>query len=268
MNMKMQITVLFVFFVVRLPLAAAYTVGESAPDFAATDRRTGEPVQFHSLEGKIIILDFFAYWCPPCVVSSPDVRENVHDYYAARGGNIHGLPVQVVFVNIEHQNPAATDQFIEDHRLEMVWDDFDRAGWNVFNQTSGVPLFAVVNGVTGSVSHADWEILWSRAGYSGAPHLRSLVDSIEPPVSPPLPWADIPADGFGWRHLAWFGTFSGEGNWIFHNGRGWLYASGREFSDLWFYDPDEDAWEWTSEEIYPWVFRIDDSSQWVLVTGR
>lgn len=261
--MKTNLLILACIGIPALTLSAFHAVGESAPDFTATDRRSGEPVQFHSLEGMIVVLDFFAYWCPPCVVSSPDVRENVHDYYAARGGNAHGLPVQVVFVNIEASNPDATERFIEDHALDMVWDDFNREGWTVFNETNGIPLFAVVNGVTGSSSHKDWEILWSRAGYSGAQHIRSLVDSIAPPPSASLPWTDLPVDDAGWRHLPWFGSFSGEDHWIYHDARGWLYAKGGDYADLWFHDPTDGVWEWTSESIYPWAYRFEGIPGWM-----
>lgn len=36
-------------------------IGQPAPDFTATDRQTGETVNFHSLEGRVLVLDFFAY---------------------------------------------------------------------------------------------------------------------------------------------------------------------------------------------------------------
>jgi cytochrome c biogenesis protein CcmG/thiol:disulfide interchange protein DsbE len=39
--------------------------GDPMPDFTLTDLR-GEPVSFSSLEGRAVVLNFWATWCPPC----------------------------------------------------------------------------------------------------------------------------------------------------------------------------------------------------------
>jgi thiol-disulfide isomerase/thioredoxin len=44
----------------------------------------------------IVILDFFGYWCIPCLKTSTEIEQIVLEHYRSQGGNPAGLPVQVV----------------------------------------------------------------------------------------------------------------------------------------------------------------------------
>ncbi|HEY2962062.1 MAG TPA: redoxin family protein [Pyrinomonadaceae bacterium] len=50
-----------------------------APDFAFTSSE-GEYVSLEDLRGKVVVLDFWATWCGPCVESVPEIR-NLHRRY-------------------------------------------------------------------------------------------------------------------------------------------------------------------------------------------
>jgi len=51
-----------------------------APDFSFTSLQ-GEYIALDDLKGKVVLLDFWGTWCPPCVASVPDLR-NLYKRYA------------------------------------------------------------------------------------------------------------------------------------------------------------------------------------------
>jgi len=52
--------------------------GTAAPDFKATTAK-GETVTLSSLRGKVVVLDFWAVWCKPCMISMPGLQEIYQD---------------------------------------------------------------------------------------------------------------------------------------------------------------------------------------------
>src|SRR5260370_8641425 len=50
------------------------TVGDSAPDFAITTDN-GRTITASNFGGKLLVLNFWATWCPPCVGEMPSLDQ-------------------------------------------------------------------------------------------------------------------------------------------------------------------------------------------------
>ncbi|HEY0009681.1 MAG TPA: TlpA disulfide reductase family protein [Tepidisphaeraceae bacterium] len=88
---------------------AAVLVGHPAPPLTAP-LLDGGAFSVQSLKGKIVVLDFWATWCPPCVESMPETIQ-IANRYAAQG-------VELYAVNIS-DTPEVTRQFLDKQRLNV-----------------------------------------------------------------------------------------------------------------------------------------------------
>ena len=87
--------------------------GKSAPDFTFT--LGGKPMRLSDLRGKVVVLNFWASWCPPCVEETPALN-NLHAQMAPQGVFLLGVSVD--------DDHAAYEKFLTDHRvLFATWRD-------------------------------------------------------------------------------------------------------------------------------------------------
>lgn len=64
-------------------------VGDKAPSFSTTDNK-GNPISLIDFEGKIVLLDFWAGWCVPCLEIHPELKE-LYKTYHPKGFEIIGV---------------------------------------------------------------------------------------------------------------------------------------------------------------------------------
>ncbi|MCL4457874.1 MAG: TlpA family protein disulfide reductase, partial [Nitrospirae bacterium] len=56
------------------PFAVDKLSGQRAPDFTLKDIN-GKPVSLSSFKGKVVLLNFWATWCPPCRAEIPSMNK-------------------------------------------------------------------------------------------------------------------------------------------------------------------------------------------------
>jgi peroxiredoxin len=66
-------------------------IGSTAPDFMLTDV-AGNNTTLSSYKGKIVLLEFWATWCPPCKASIPDMVE-LQKKYQDKGFTVLGVSI-------------------------------------------------------------------------------------------------------------------------------------------------------------------------------
>lgn len=98
-----------------LSLAACYRgthpprIGNPAPDFTIQDGATS--VTLHNLREKVVVLNFWATWCPPCIQELPSL-EQLQARFKDRGVEVVGISVDV--------DGKAYQQFLKDHKVDFV----------------------------------------------------------------------------------------------------------------------------------------------------
>jgi cytochrome c biogenesis protein CcmG/thiol:disulfide interchange protein DsbE len=84
--------------------------GVEAPAFRASVLG-GEPTSLGEHRGKVVLLDFWATWCPPCVASMPALQR-AHERYQGEG-------LVVLGVNQEPNDLASVRAFVARRGLEF-----------------------------------------------------------------------------------------------------------------------------------------------------
>ncbi len=65
-----------------------YSVGDVVPDFTGIEADgTEHNLYSYTAEGKYVLIDFFAYWCGPCMATAPKIQE-FYEKYGCNSGNI------------------------------------------------------------------------------------------------------------------------------------------------------------------------------------
>jgi len=86
---KFAIFVLALSLVVGCSKSVALEIGEKATEFTLQDM-DGKNVNLSDFKGDVVILNFFATWCPPCKQEVPDFVE-LQNKYSAEGFSVIGI---------------------------------------------------------------------------------------------------------------------------------------------------------------------------------
>jgi tetratricopeptide (TPR) repeat protein len=126
-------------------------VGKAILPSFALETLAGEPLRDESFRGKVLLLDFWATWCGPCVAAVPRLRRLANE--------MAGEPFVLLSVSVD-RTPTLVEKFVARHKMDwpQVWDQ-----GSVFSRRCGVhsfPTYLLVN-------HTG-EVVYSRSGWSSA----------------------------------------------------------------------------------------------------
>jgi peroxiredoxin len=136
------------------------TVGSAAPDFRAKDLSTKQVKTLADYRGRVVLLNVWATWCPPCIVEMPSMEKLYREY------GPHGLAVVAVSID-DYVSEDSIQAFARGLGLTFdILHDPTHAIERAY-QTTGYPESFVIDrgGIIRKkwISAADWSSPGNRA---------------------------------------------------------------------------------------------------------
>jgi thiol-disulfide isomerase/thioredoxin len=108
----------------------------------------GKDVKLSDFKGKVVVLDFWGSWCPPCRAAMPGIQK-LHEKYKDKG-------VEVIGMNFERSALASPAKFMKDNgytynlvlKADTIADKYKVNGW---------PTFYILD--------KEGKVLWSAVGH-------------------------------------------------------------------------------------------------------
>ncbi len=100
----------------NLPSTTSVVAGETAPDFQLEDTE-GKLVSLSALRGKVVLVNFWATWCPPCREEMPSM-ERLNEVMA-------GEDFVLLAINTEQKGRTVVPDFLKKtpYSFPILFDD-------------------------------------------------------------------------------------------------------------------------------------------------
>jgi thiol-disulfide isomerase/thioredoxin len=87
-------------------LLTSVSAQETAPLFSGVSINTGQQIELSEYRGKVVLVDFWASWCPPCLVSLPAYDQMRRD--------IISDDFEIIAINVDEDTEDGLE-FLEGH---------------------------------------------------------------------------------------------------------------------------------------------------------
>jgi thiol-disulfide isomerase/thioredoxin len=131
----------------QMPLPPNLAVGKQALEFSATTMEGNEISFPESYAGKIVMLDFWATWCGPCIGEIPNMKKAYANWHE------HGF--EILGVSFDR---AEMEEQIEAFlaKRELTWPQiYEGKMWDTtlgkMHDVSGIPFVLLVDGDSGEI---------------------------------------------------------------------------------------------------------------------
>jgi len=111
------------------------TASKGAPDFTVTDIQ-GNKFSLSSYRGKVVLLDFWATWCSPCLEEIP--------HFVQMQQNLGPQGFQAIGISMD-DGPKPVEKFVQEHKLNYPVALGDSKLADSFGGILGLPVTFVIN---------------------------------------------------------------------------------------------------------------------------
>jgi thiol-disulfide isomerase/thioredoxin len=107
-----------------------------APNFSLKTAK-GETIELQDFQGKVVVINFWASWCPPCRAEIPGLQE-VYRKYRPKG-------LEIVGISLDRDGWKAVSPLVRDMNIEypVVLGDNDVA--NAYGGIRAIPTTIIVD---------------------------------------------------------------------------------------------------------------------------
>jgi len=146
---------------VGLSPSSDVATGSVAPSWELRDLQ-GEAFRSSDLEGKVIVLDFWATWCPPCRKEIPGFIE-LQEQYGDEG-------VVVVGVSLDEGGPATVVPFVEETGINYLVVMGDSEVVKAFGGITSIPTTFIID--------RDGQIVERHVGYTSKKRFEESIKEL------------------------------------------------------------------------------------------
>ncbi len=129
--------VLSFFLVLAGPLSGRANAATAMPEFSLPSAVDGKVVNSESFKGKVLLITFFATWCPPCRQEIPTLIQ-LHKDLGPRGFAVIGL-------SVDEGGPKVVAKLVEQEKINYPVLMADRSTARSFGGIAGIPTSFLIN---------------------------------------------------------------------------------------------------------------------------
>ena len=129
--------VVFAWLALLMLLPVASQAATKMPTFALKSVRDGKIIESKSFDGKVLLLTFFATWCPPCAEEVPTLIK-LQKELASAGFSVVGI-------SVDQQSSVVVAEFVEKRAINYPVLMTGPQTTRDFGGVYGIPVAFLVN---------------------------------------------------------------------------------------------------------------------------